>query len=123
MLVDDHAVVRRGLAELIEDEADMEVVAAASDGEEAVALAGETRPDIILMDVSMPGMDGMEATRRITTAAPAARVLMLTSFSGRERISEALGAGAVGYILKDAEPYDLLRRIRSAAEAARHEDV
>ena len=118
LICDDHPVVRRGLSALLSAADDVEVVGTAGDGEEAVAMVTEYEPDIVLMDVSMPGMDGMEATRRVITARPETRVVMLTSFSGHERIKTALDAGAVGYILKDSKPDEVLKGIRSAARSA-----
>jgi len=115
LLADDHDVVRRGLTALLDGASGFAVVGAASDGEEAVALAAAQEPDVVLMDLSMPGVDGIEATRRLTAARPDARVVVLTSFSDRERILDALDAGAVGYLLKDAEPDELLRGIEAAA--------
>jgi DNA-binding NarL/FixJ family response regulator len=115
LLADDHAVVRSGLERLIGAEDDLEVVGAAADGAEAVALAAERAPDVVLMDLEMPGVDGIEATRRIAASGGGAHVVVLTSFSDRERILAALDAGAVGYLLKDAEPDDLLRGLRAAA--------
>jgi DNA-binding NarL/FixJ family response regulator len=115
LLADDHDVVRRGLTALLEGAEGFAVVGAAADGEEAVALAGEHEPDVVLMDLSMPGVDGIEATRRLMAARPESRVVVLTSFSDRERILDALDAGAVGYLLKDAEPDELLRGIEAAA--------
>lgn len=118
LIVDDHPIVRNALSDLLNGADDIRVVGAAADGEEAVVTAAEENPDIVLMDLSMPGMDGIEATRRIIAGRPDARVLMLTSFSGHERIVGALKAGAVGYMLKDAKPEEVLRGIRSAARAA-----
>jgi DNA-binding NarL/FixJ family response regulator len=115
LLADDHDVVRRGLTALLDGAAGFAVVGAASDGAEAVALAAEHEPDIVLMDLSMPEMDGVEATRRVVSDRPDARVVILTSFSDRERILDALDAGAVGYLLKDSEPDELLRGIQAAA--------
>jgi DNA-binding NarL/FixJ family response regulator len=115
LLADDHDVVRRGLTALLDGAEGFAVVGAAADGEEAVALAGEHQPDVVLMDLSMPGVDGIEATRRLMAARPESRVVVLTSFSDRERILLALDAGAVGYLLKDAEPDELLRGIEAAA--------
>jgi DNA-binding NarL/FixJ family response regulator len=114
LLADDHDVVRRGLIDLLDGNDGFEVVGAAADGEEAVALAGEHQPDVVLMDLSMPRVDGIEATRRLLAEQPEARVVVLTSFSDRERILDALDAGAVGYLLKDAEPDELLRGIEAA---------
>lgn len=115
LLADDHAVVRTGLERLIAATADLEVVGAAADGAEAVRLAEQHEPDVVLMDLEMPHMDGTEATRRIVGGPTGANVVVLTSFSDRDRILDALDAGAVGYLLKDAEPDELLRGIRSAA--------
>jgi DNA-binding NarL/FixJ family response regulator len=115
LLADDHDVVRRGLGALLQGAAGFSVVGAATDGAEAVALAAEHDPDVVLMDLSMPGMDGIEATRRLTSERPDVRVVVLTSFSDRERILDALDAGAVGYLLKDSEPDELLRGIQAAA--------
>jgi DNA-binding NarL/FixJ family response regulator len=115
LLADDHDVVRRGLTALLGGASGFVVVGAASDGDEAVALAAVHEPDVVLMDLSMPGVDGIEATRRLTAAQPDARVVVLTSFSDRDRILDALDAGAVGYLLKDAEPDELLRGIEAAA--------
>jgi DNA-binding NarL/FixJ family response regulator len=115
LLADDHDVVRRGLTALLDGTDGFAVVGAAADGEEAVTLAGEHQPDVVLMDLSMPGVDGIEATRRLLAAQPDSRVVVLTSFSDRERILDALDAGAVGYLLKDAEPDELLRGIAAAA--------
>jgi DNA-binding NarL/FixJ family response regulator len=115
MLAEDHSLVRAGLADLVGNVADFELVAAAADGAEAVALAAEHSPDVVLMDLLMPELDGIEATRRIVEAHPAVQVVVLTSFSDRERILEALDAGAIGFLLKDAEPDELFRGIRAAA--------
>jgi len=114
LLADDHDVVRRGLTALLDGTEGFAVVGAAADGEEAVTLAGEHDPDVVLMDLSMPGVDGIEATRRLMAERPESRVVVLTSFSDRERILDALDAGAVGYLLKDAEPDELLRGIAAA---------
>ena len=116
LLVEDHAVVRAGLEQLLGGAGDIEVVAAAADGAQAVELARQHRPDVILMDLSMPVMDGIEATRRIHDTDPAARVVVLTSLTDRPRILGALDAGAMGYLLKDAEPAELFRGIRAAAQ-------
>jgi DNA-binding NarL/FixJ family response regulator len=116
LVVDDHHVVRAGLAQLLEGAEDVEVAGAAAGGAEAVAGLEETRPDVVLMDLSMPGMDGIEATQAVLAARPETRVVMLTSFTDRERILAALDAGATGYLLKDAEPDELLRGIRAAAQ-------
>jgi DNA-binding NarL/FixJ family response regulator len=114
LLVDDHAVVRSGLTRLLGAVPDFEVVATAADGAEAVALAGEYATDVVLMDLLMPVLDGVEATRRIVAANPDIKVVVLTSFSDRDRILDAVDAGAVGYLLKDAEPEELVRGIVAA---------
>ena len=115
VVVDDHAIVRNGLVQLIASDPELAVVGAAENGADAVALCVEQRPDVALMDISMPGMDCVEATRRIAEQAPEVQVVMLTSFMDRERVVDALSAGAVGYLLKDAEPDELLRGIRAVA--------
>jgi DNA-binding NarL/FixJ family response regulator len=114
LIVEDNAVVRAGLSQLLESEADIKVVAMATDGAEAVELAAAHHPDVILMDLSMPGTDGIEATRRIHEQDPESQIVILTSFSDRDRILEALDAGAIGYLLKDAEPDELFRGVRAA---------
>lgn len=115
VLADDHAVVRRGLAGLIESTDDLEVVGVARDGGEAVDLVREHRPDVAVMDLQMPVLDGVEATRAIVAEASGTEVLVLTSFSDHARIDAAIEAGAVGYLLKDAEPEALLDGIRAVA--------
>jgi DNA-binding NarL/FixJ family response regulator len=116
LLADDHGVVRDGLARLLGSVPDIEVVAAAADGDQAVELAREHSPDVVLMDLRMPGMDGSEATRRLLESDPALNVVILTSFSERDEILGALDAGAIGYLLKDAEPDELIRGVRAAAQ-------
>jgi DNA-binding NarL/FixJ family response regulator len=115
LLVEDHAVVRAGLEQLLANAGDIEVVGAAADGAQAVEMAREYVPDVILMDLSMPVMDGVEATREVLAAVPGARVVVLTSFADHARVSEALSAGAIGYLLKDCEPPELLAAVRAAA--------
>jgi DNA-binding NarL/FixJ family response regulator len=115
LIAEDHAVVRSGLERLLGTTPDIEVVAGAADGEQAVALAKQHRPDVVLMDLSMPNVDGIEATRRILEDGGEAQVVVLTSISDREKIEAALDAGAIGYLLKDAEPEDVIRGIRAAA--------
>jgi DNA-binding NarL/FixJ family response regulator len=115
LLCDDHAVVREGLARLLESTDGIDVVGSAADGEEGVAAAVALRPDVILMDLAMPNVDGVTATRRIATEAPDAQVVVLTSFSDNTRIHEALDAGARGYLLKDAEASEVVRAIQAAA--------
>ena len=115
VLADDHAVVRRGLTGLIESTDDLVVVGVAKDGNEAVALVREHRPDVAVMDLQMPVLDGVEATRAIVAEQTGTEVLVLTSFSDHARIDAAIEAGAVGYLLKDAEPEVLLDGIRAVA--------
>lgn len=115
IIVDDHAVVRAGLHRLLEQSTDIQVVAEAVDGSDAIARVAEHEPDVVLMDLSMPGTDGIEATRQITERWPTVRVVALTSFSDSERVLGMLGAGAAGYVLKDASPSELIGAIRSAA--------
>jgi DNA-binding NarL/FixJ family response regulator len=115
VLVEDHALVRAGLQQLLAGAGDIETVAVAADGAEAIELVSEHRPDVVLMDLSMPGTDGVEATRRIMAGPAPARVVVLTSFSDRERIMAALDAGAVGYLLKDLDPDELFRGVRAAS--------
>lgn len=112
VVVDDHAVVRAGLTQLLTGAADIEVVGQAEGGAESLDVVAEWGPDVVVMDLQMPGMDGVEATRRIV-AAGSAQVLVLTSFSDSERIVAALDAGAVGYLLKDSDPEELLAGIRA----------
>jgi DNA-binding NarL/FixJ family response regulator len=115
LVVDDHQMVRAGLVTLLGATEDVTVVGQAADGSEAVVLAAELTPDVVLMDLSMPVLDGVEATRQMVTAVPGVRVVVLTSFSDRARVTDALAAGAIGYLLKDCEPPDLLAAIRAAA--------
>ncbi|MEV5332158.1 response regulator transcription factor [Streptomyces werraensis] len=113
LLVDDHQVVRRGLRTFLEVQDDIEVVGEAADGAEGVALAGELQPDVILMDVKMPGMDGVEALRRLREQDHRARVLVVTSFTEQRTVIPALRAGAAGYVYKDIDPDALAGAIRS----------
>jgi DNA-binding NarL/FixJ family response regulator len=115
MLVDDHAVVRQGLEHLLASAGDIDVVGTAADGAAAVDQAHELAPDVILMDLSMPDVDGVEATRRLLEDAPDRRVVVLTSFADQSIILSALDAGASGYILKDAAPDELIAAVRAAA--------
>jgi DNA-binding NarL/FixJ family response regulator len=115
VLVDDHAVVRTGLAQLLTGSGDIEVVGQAGDGAAAVDTVRETRPDVVVMDLQMPGMDGVEATRQILGEQSATQVVVLTSFSDSARIVAALDAGAVGYLLKDADPEVVLDGIRAVS--------
>ena len=116
LLVDDQAMVRAGLRMLLSGEPDIEVVAEAGDGREAVAQAERFRPGVVLMDIRMPHMDGLEATRRILAADESARVLVLTTFNLDEYVFEALGAGASGFVLKDDPPEQLIAAVRTVAD-------
>ena len=115
LLADDHRLVRAGLAGLLSTAADIEVVGEAADGRQAVDLSLTARPDVILMDLSMPVLDGIEATRLILDHAPSTRVIALTSFADKDKVSGMLASGAVGYLLKDSEPAELLAAVRSAS--------
>src|SRR5688500_3958620 len=116
VVADDHGDVRAGLEQLLATADDIELVGLASDGAEAVALGEAHAPDIVLMDLAMPGVDGTEATRRISAGHPEVQVVVLTSFSDQQRIIEALDAGAAGYVLKHADADELLDAIRAAHE-------
>lgn len=116
LLVDDHPMVRAGLAALIGATSDLEIVGQAHDGAQAVELAAKVLPDVILMDLSMPVLDGIEATRRVLASAPGTKVVILTSFSDADKVTDALAAGAIGYLLKDSEPEQLLAGVRAAAD-------
>jgi DNA-binding NarL/FixJ family response regulator len=114
LVVDDHAVVRSGLEQLLATADDLALAGTAADGAEAVRLAGEAQPDIVLMDLTMPVLDGVEATRQIVAAHPDIKVVVLTSFAERRQVLGALEAGASGYLLKDADPDEVLAAVRSA---------
>ena len=114
LIVDDHAVVREGLRTFLELQDGIEVVGEAGDGEQAVARATELQPDVILMDLVMPQLDGIGAMRELRRRASTSRVIVLTSFLDDERLMPALQAGAAGYLLKDVEPAELARAVRSA---------
>lgn len=116
LLVDDHPLVRAGLSTLIATTDDLQIIGEAAGGEQAVTMAGDLEPDVVLMDLSMPGMDGVEATRRILDAHPKVCVVVLTSFADEDRVADALAAGAVGYLLKDCDPREVLTAVRSAAQ-------
>lgn len=114
-IADDHRVVRVGLEQLLGTFDDVELVGMADGGQEALALCEAERPEVLLLDLSMPDLDGVEVTRRLATTAPDTRVVVFTSFSDRERIVEALDAGAIGYLLKDADPGEIHAAVQAAA--------
>jgi DNA-binding NarL/FixJ family response regulator len=116
LVVDDHRLVRAGLITLLEAAGDIEVAGEAADGRQALEVAGAVTPDVVLMDLSMPVLDGVAATRLLLQEQPRARVVALTSFSDRQRVNDVLAAGAIGYLLKDSRPDELLAAVRSAAE-------
>ena len=111
LIADDHTIVRKGIRALLAQVGDIEVVGEADDGEQAVALTEQLRPDVVLMDLLMPGTDGIEATRRIVERQPGVRVLVLTSFASDDKVFPAIKAGALGYLLKDSDPQDLVQAI------------
>jgi NarL family two-component system response regulator LiaR len=125
LIADDHAIVRKGLRALLATEPGIEVVAEAEDGNEAVALVGRARPDVVLMDLVMPGTDGLEATRSILAARPKTRILVLTSFDGDDKVFPAIKAGALGYLLKDSGPEELVQAIQQVhgGESSIHPSV
>ncbi len=112
LIVDDHAIVRRGIRALLSEAGGFTIVGEVDSGQAAVLSAMQTQPDVILMDLLMPGMDGIEATRQITSHQPGARILVLTSFAADNQVFPAIKAGAVGYLLKDSSPDELVRAIR-----------
>jgi NarL family two-component system response regulator LiaR len=125
LLVDDHALVRQGLRMFIDMQNDMEVTGEGANGNEAVELATTLKPDVILLDLVMPGMNGVEATLKILQSDPHARVLILTSFGDDDQVFPAIRAGAQGYLLKDIQPVDLVKAIRetSQGKAQLHPDI
>ena len=120
LLVDDHAVVRVGLRLFLADQADLEVVGEADDGASAVARAQELVPDVVLMDLRMPRLDGIEATRQIRAALPQTAVVVLTTYTDTANIGKAIAAGAIGYVPKDVPPPELAATIREAAHGVLH---
>ena len=116
LVVDDHRLVRAGLITLLEAAGDIEVAGEAADGRQALEAARAVAPDVVLLDLSMPVLDGVAATRLLLQERPQARVVALTSFSDRQRVNDVLAAGAIGYLLKDSRPDELLAAVRSAAE-------
>ncbi|MEJ5199734.1 MAG: response regulator transcription factor, partial [Anaerolineae bacterium] len=115
LLADDHAVVRKGIREFLEEDGGVTVVAEAADGAEAVRLVGELQPDVAVLDVQMPGVNGIEATRQIKAGRPQTRVLILTAYDEDPYVFALLRAGADGYILKNADPDDLVRAVKTVA--------
>lgn len=115
LLVDDHALVRAGLAAILEASGSVQVVGQCSDGADAAAAVADLEPDVVLMDLSMPGMDGVSATREVLAARPGTPVVILTSFSEQPRVRGAIDAGASGFMLKDSEPQALVAGVLAAA--------
>ena len=119
LLVDDHAVVRQGLRALLEAEGDMVVVGEAENGREAVVLTKKTLPDVVVMDLAMPGLNGLEATRQIVRNVPSTKVLVLTSYGDDDYVTQLMEAGAMGYLLKQTAAGDLLKAIREVQRGQR----
>ena len=116
LVVDDHIVVRRGLIAMLETEPGMQIVGEAANGAEAVEQARKLVPNVVLMDLVMPVMDGIEATRQIKREVPSVNILVLTSFSTNDKVIPSLNAGAIGYLLKDSSPTDLVQAIRQVSQ-------
>ncbi len=116
LICDDHAIVRQGLQTFLELQDGIEIVGQAADGEEAVSKAAAMRPDVVLMDLVMPRLDGIEAIRRIRAAQATAKIIVLTSFADDDKVFPAIKAGATGYLMKDVAPNDLANAIRMASE-------
>src|SRR5215213_2341342 len=125
LLVDDHRVVRQGLRDFLELQDDIEIVGEGASGEEGIKLAQELLPDVVLMDLVLPGIDGVEATRRVKSVSPSTRIIVLTSFSDDDKVFPAIKAGAISYLLKDVSPMELARAVRAAkrGEAVLHPEV
>jgi DNA-binding NarL/FixJ family response regulator len=119
-MVDDHVIVRQGLCSLVNNEEGMDVVGEAADGRTAIKLARELKPDVIVIDVNMPGMDGVEATRRINRDAPDIKIIALSMYSKKSFILEMLKAGALGYILKDAAFDELIKAINTVIDGKKY---
>jgi DNA-binding NarL/FixJ family response regulator len=115
LIADDHRLLRSGLATLLTAAEDIKVVGEAADGAQAVEVAAVTEPDVVLMDLSMPVVDGVAATRALAERLPASKVVVLISFADRQRVNDAVRAGAVGYLLKDCTPEELLAAVRAAS--------
>jgi NarL family two-component system response regulator LiaR len=116
LIADDHAVVRQGLRTFLDLQEEIAVVGEAADGEEALAAVDRLAPDVVLMDLVMPRLDGIEAIRRIRERSPATRVIVLTSFGDDDKVFPAVRAGAAGYLLKDVQPQELVRAIRTVQD-------
>jgi NarL family two-component system response regulator LiaR len=116
LVVDDHIVVRKGLVAMLETDPNMQIIGEACNGTEAVDMAQKLLPDVVLMDLVMPVMNGIEATRQIKQTVPSANILVLTSFSTNDKVLPSLNAGAIGYLLKDSSPADLVRAIHQVAQ-------
>lgn len=114
LIADDHALVRRGLEQLVGSAPDIDVVGTVADGAQAVEAVARLAPDVVLMDISMPVRDGIEATRQVIAAHPNVRVVMLTSFADQRKVVDAIAAGASGYLLKDGDPDDVAAAVRAA---------
>jgi DNA-binding NarL/FixJ family response regulator len=120
LLADDHRVVREGLRALLERNHDISVVAEASDGQEAVKLAAQVKPDVVVMDISMPVLNGIEATQQVIEASPSSRVIILSMYSTSEHIFRAFKAGAQGYLLKESAGSDVVAAVRAVKEGRRY---
>ena len=116
LIVDDHTIVRRGIRALLAETNDIQVIGEADNGLEAIEHSRQLKPDVVLMDIVMPNMDGIEATRQITAKQPEVRVLVLTSFVGDDKVFPAIKAGALGYLLKDSDPAELVRSIHKVCK-------
>ncbi len=125
LIVDDHPVVRQGIISFLEVQDDLEVKGEAADGEEAIRVVEELKPDLVLMDIVMPRMDGIEAIRQIKSSSPETRIIVLTSFAENNKVWPAIEAGADGYLLKGASPVDLVKAIKSVynGEPAIHPEI
>ncbi len=120
LLADDHAMLRAGLRAILDAQPDMRVVAEAADGREALALAADLHPDLILLDIAMPGLNGLEALLRLKQVAPRARVIVLSMYATEEYVVRALRNGALGYLLKDSTSTELLNAVRAADRGERY---